>query len=231
MPRCPIRTSILLVALALPGCGGAAPGAAPSGTGAGHEDNPDGVPYPTPTGGYGRTARSGSTPGSVIANFKFQGFADGDPSRGPTTVSLSDYYDPCARRHKLIHLTVAAVWCQPCFQETDALVAARSRLAAEGVVVLQALDDGPTAGTPATLADLGYWVKAHRPTFAEVLDPGLANLAGFFDASAVPWNADLDPRTMEILDESVGWSGDVDSEIRLAVVPEQASYAVPVACP
>ena len=42
--------------------------------GAGNDSNPDGVPYPAPAGGYGRTARTGSTPGSVIQNFKFLGY-------------------------------------------------------------------------------------------------------------------------------------------------------------
>jgi len=204
-------------------------------TTAGHDANPDGVPYPSPAGGYGRTARSGGTPGSVMQNFKFLGFLNGDNTKPMTTISLADYYDPCNKRYKLIHLTVAAVWCQPCNQETDALVAAKASLDQQQVVVIQALDDGPTVGVPATLNDLNYWIKTHSSNFTEMMDPGLQNLGGFFDAAAIPWNADLDPRTMEILDSSDGWAGDVNSELQsgFSALPSQPGYALPasVSCP
>jgi hypothetical protein len=202
-------------------------------TTAGHDANPDGVAYPTPSGGYGRTARSGSTPGSVMQNFKFLGFLGGDSTKPITTISLADYYDPCNKRYKLIHLTVAAVWCQPCNQETDAIVAAKSSLDQQQVVVIQALDDGPTVGVPATLNDLNYWIKTHSSNFTEMMDPGLQNLGGFFDAAAIPWNADIDPRTMEILDSSDGWAGDVNSELQSGfdAMPSQPSYPLPVSCP
>jgi hypothetical protein len=195
-------------------------------TTAGHDSNPDGVPYPAPANGYGRTARTGSTPGNVIENFKFLGFLNGDNTQPVTTVSLADYYDPCNKRYKLIHLTVAAVWCQPCNQETDAIVAAKSQLGGQQVVVLQALDDGPTVGTPATMSDLNYWIRTHSSNFTEMMDPGLKNLGGFFNAAAIPWNADIDPRTMEILDSSDGWAGDVMTEIQpgLDAIAQAPSY-------
>ena len=226
-----VLAALCLAVPAVSGCGGADPPSAGSAAPAGADVNPDGVPYPSPPDGYGRRARSGGTPGSVMANFKFRGYPGGDASRGLRDVSLADYYDPCNRRYRLIHLTVAAVWCQPCFQETDAIVAARSKLEAERVVVLQALDDGPVAGTPATPGDLDYWVKTHRSNFTELLDPGLQNLSGFFDAASIPWNADLDPRTMEILDASEGWSGDVGSAISPSVLPSAPSTPSPVECP
>jgi hypothetical protein len=218
-------------ALLTSGCSSSAALSSQADGGGGKATNPDGVAYPSPAAGYGRSARNGTTPGSVMANFKFQGYLNGDSSKGLTTISLADYYDPCNKRYKLIHLTVGAVWCQPCFQETDALVAAEASLSAEHVVVLQALDDGPVAGTPATQSDLDYWIKSHKSNFTEMLDPGLQNLSGFFNASSVPWNADLDPRTMEILDASEGWTGSVTAEISLSVVPAAPSYALPVTCP
>jgi hypothetical protein len=202
-------------------------------TTAGHDSNPDGVPYPSPSGGYGRTPRSGNTAGSMIQNFKFLGYPDGDSTQPLATISLADYYDPCNKRYKLLHITVAAVWCEPCNQETDALVAAKSALAQDSVVVIQALDDGPTVGTPATLNDLGYWIRTHNSNFTEMLDPGLQNLGGFFAASSIPWNCDIDPRTMEIIDSSEGWAGDVSTELQpgLSGLPGQPSYPLPVSCP
>ncbi len=228
----PLALSIAgIVGLLAAGCGSSGPASTQTGGSGGNGVNPDGVAYPSPAAGYGRSARNGSTPGSVMANFKFQGYLDGDASKGLTTISLADYYDPCNKRYKLIHLTVGAVWCQPCFQETDALVASESSLAAQHVLVLQALDDGPVAGTPATPGDLDYWTKSHKSNFTEMLDPGLQNLSGFFNAASVPWNADLDPRTMEILDASGGWTGSVAAEISLSVVPAAPSFALPVSCP
>jgi hypothetical protein len=194
--------------------------------------NPDGIPYPNPTGGYGRSARSGKTPGSVIEDFQFQGYPNADQSKGLVNIALADYYDPCAKRLKLLHLTVAGVWCVPCNQETDALVAAQAQLASQGVVVIQALGDGPTEGVPAVPSDLNYWIAKHKSNFTEMLDPGLANLGKFFLASAIPWNCDIDPRTMEILDASTGWAGDVTTELQPALtsIPAMPSYSIPAVC-
>jgi hypothetical protein len=197
--------------------------------GSGHDSNPDGVPYPNPSGGYGRTARSGGTAGSVLQNFKFLGYPGADSSKGLQTISMADYYDPCNKRFKMIHLSVAAVWCVPCNEETDAVVAAKAQLDSEQVVILQALDDGPVQGVPATTNDLSKWVTNHKSNFTEMLDPGLQNLGGFFNAAAIPWNADLDPRTMELLDSTEGWSGDVSTEIDTSIVPATPSYAIPAA--
>jgi hypothetical protein len=207
-----------------------------SGT-AGHDSNPDGVPYPNPSGGYGHLPRSGNTPGSIIQNFKFLGYLNGDMSQPLTTISLADYYDPCNKRYKILHISVAAVWCEPCNEETDAVVAdlnsATSVLNADRTVFIQALDDGPTEGVPATTSDLTYWITKHSSNFTEMLDPGLKNLGGFFVAAAIPWNSDIDVRTMEMLDSSEGWSGDVGSEIQpgLGALPATPSYPLPVTCP
>jgi len=194
--------------------------------------NPDGIPYPDPPGGYGRRARSLKTPGSVIQDFKFQGYRNADQSTGLQTISLADYYDPCGKRLKLLHLTVAGVWCVPCNEETDALVAGKATTDSEGVVVIQALSDGAVEGVPATLSDLDTWISKHKTNFTEMLDPGLANLGGFFMASAIPWNCDIDPRTMEILDDSTGWAGDIVTELQpgLTAVASASRYPIPAAC-
>jgi hypothetical protein len=179
--------------------------------------NPDGFTYPSPATGYGRNARNGDVAGSIMRNFKFLGYPNGDSSMGLQPVQMADYYDPCQKRYSLIHLTVAAVWCAPCNAETTAMVAAKAQLDGQRVLILQALDDGPTQGTGATQGDLDRWVARYSPKFTEVLDPSLQNLGGFFNAAAVPWNCDIDPRTMEIVDAQTGWTGDVASEIRPAI--------------
>jgi hypothetical protein len=198
------------------------------------------VPYPCPAAGYGHNPRSGSTPGDVIQNFQFQGYLNGDSTKPLTTISLADYYDPCNKRFKILHISVGAVWCQPCSQETSAVVAdmasPSSVLKANGVVFIQALDDGPTEGVPATTMDLDYWIMTHNSNFTEMLDPGLQNLGGFFSAASIPWNSDIDVRTMEMLDSSEGWNGSVDSDMvqpALAALPATPSYPLPagVTCP
>jgi hypothetical protein len=169
----------------------------------------------------------GALPGSIMQNFKFLGYLNGDPSHGLQTIALADYYDPCQKRIKLLHLSVAGVWCVPCNQETDAIVTAKPQLDAAGVVMIQALGDGATEGIGATPADLNYWVHLHKSNFTEMLDPNLQNLGGFFDATAIPWNCDIDPRTMEILHESLGWGGDVLADLQ----PSLDAVALPPGVP
>jgi hypothetical protein len=233
MNRTSSATAIAMVAFAWPlACSSHSTGVNPSGdagkvTLSGHDANPDGVPYPNPPS-YGMTQRSGAVPGSVIANFKFLGYPHADPSQGLQTIALADYYDPCGKRYKLLHLTVAAVWCPPCSQETDAIVAAKAQLDADQVAVVQALDDGPMQGKGATQGDLDFWTNRHKSNFTEVLDPSLANLAGFFNAAAVPWNCDIDPRTMEILRDSTG--AETDLTMGLSSLPTDPGYPIAVMC-
>jgi hypothetical protein len=164
-----------------------------------------------------------------MQNFKFLGYRNAVIGQQPDRISLADYYDPCSKRYKLIHLSVASVWCVPCQQETDAMVAAKQQLDSEGVVVLQALDDGPVQLKGATQSDLTRWIMTHQSNFTEMLDPELMQLAGFFDAAAVPWNCDLDPRTMEIIYSKTGFAGTVKTQLApsLASLPATPSYPTP----
>ena len=127
---------------------------------------------------------------------------------------------------KMLHLTVAGVWCVPCNEETDALVAAKAQLASERVTVIQALGDGPTEGVPATMTDLDNWIAKHGSNFTEMLDPNLANLGAFFSAASVPWNCDIDPRTMEIISDGTGWPGNLNSDLHGS--PEYRAHLIPV---
>jgi hypothetical protein len=199
--------------------------------------SPDGFAYPTPASGYGHATRrvtSGTAfvPGSVIQDFKFLGYPNADESKGLQTVSLVNYYDPCGKHLKVLHISVAAVWCVPCNQETSALIQGKSQLDVEGVVILQALSDGPTKNVGATETDLRYWIQITKTPFTEILDPDLANLGIFFDDAAIPFNADIDPRTMEIIDAATGWSGVVSSEVQggLTAAAEMPGYPITAKC-
>jgi hypothetical protein len=188
------------------------------------DENPYGVAYPTQNLGY--LARRGSVPGNVIENYKFLGHAAAadssttlDVTKPLTTVALADYFDPQQKLGpagtgiKVIHLSVAAYWCVPCNDETDSTVSVAAGLTQKGVVFVQALDDGPSEGTPATTTDLTNWINKHKSNFTEMLDPGLRNLGQFFDAAAVPFNANIDARTMEILSAGVGEPASVTNDV------------------
>ena len=62
----------------------------------------------------------------------------------------------------------------------------------------------PTAGTGATITDLNNWVTHHQSDFPSMLDPGVQNLGIFFAGAAVPFNMNIDARSMEILSSELG---------------------------
>jgi hypothetical protein len=202
--------------LVLLGCGssgstpqdrGLDPGQGTGGTGgAGNEANPYGKTYPTANIGY--QARAGQRPGNIIRNYKFLGYVDGDSSKGLTTVSLADFYDPEMRQYKIVHFTAGALWCPPCNQEADVIVPLIPGLKEKKVGYIQAIIEGDVRGTGSVQSDLDIWKDRHKINYTFFLDPEQQNLGQFFDAAAIPWNANLDARSMEILSSEVGFSPD-----------------------
>jgi hypothetical protein len=178
----------------------------------GRETNPDGKAYPTTNIGTKPSSHNASTgkvgnPGNVMKNFKFYGYPNGDKSQGLQQVALADFYDPDAKNFRLIHIQAAAVWCGPCNQEAKAAASIAAELKTKKVVWLAALVETSKQGSPSTQADLDKWLGAYPSDFTHVLDPSNLNLGVFFDAAAIPWNADLDARTMEILAGGTGGAG------------------------
>jgi hypothetical protein len=174
--------------------------------------NPYGVPYPSDN--IGSAARKGPIKGDQIQDFKFLGYPGGDTSKGLQTISLGDFYDPQGKLgYKLLHLGMAASWCVPCNQETMVTVPAVPGFTMQGVVFAQALGEGTMQGTGATPADLMAWVAKYKSNFTEMLDPEYANLGMFFDAAELPWNAIIDARSMEILTDGVGFSGNLQNDL------------------
>jgi hypothetical protein len=175
--------------------------------------NPYGVPYPTAR--LGTVARAGNRPGDRIRNLTFPGYKQGTASlskdKATTTISLADYFDPEMRNYRLIHLVAGSRWCQPCNAEAQALADKEGDLEAQGVAILQVLLDGTAPGRAATQDDLDAWVTGYGIGFAAALDPGALKLGVFVDPSAVPWSADIDTRSMEILHAGVGYDPDMGS--------------------
>ncbi len=214
-----------------------------------------GVCYPSSDIGTGARSSltANATPGNRISNFAFTGYPNaspaaqlttldqnGQPPSGTKTIHLGDYFDPQGKGVpgiiggvpiKLIHLTVAAVWCGPCNEETDFIAGANftgantanasfaQELAPLGVVFVQAVDDGPVVGTGATINDLNGWINHHANDFTTMVDPGNQNLGVFFDAAAVPFNANIDARSMEILSTEVGFDTNLDNTIKETYLP------------
>ncbi len=170
--------------------------------------NPDGVPYPST--GIGTTsgthkATAVGKPGDRIANFKFVGYINGDKAGGLKPFSMADYYDPKAKTIKLIHIQAAGIWCGYCKLESQLIAPIADEMKAKGMILLTTVAEGKTGGTPAVLADLDAWLGiAQNPKYTIALDPGNKNLGVFYTAAALPWNAWVDPRTMEILEAHEG---------------------------
>lgn len=177
------------------------------------ETNPDGVPYPTDNLG-GRPRRT-SARGERIPNFAFQGYRDGDRSGGLETISLSEYYDPAQKRHKVLHLLAAATWCAICSSELEAAVSAKEPLAAEGVVFFEVIVSGAAPGKGPSLAEVDEWVSRHKANFSVGIDVRARRLGTVgVDPAAMPHDILIDTRTMEILDSSVGAPLDIVKYVR-----------------
>lgn len=192
--------------------------ASPSATGC-LQKNPNGDCYPETNLGWG--ARKGSIPGNRIPNFHFLGRVNGDPttktaSTGDLAVTqLADLYDPKGAKVRIIRIVVGALWCGPCNQEAEALVANKvaDELGPQGVVLVTALIEGATAGIPATTSDLDTWTAKHLPNWTQVLD-GQNKLGPFWVQDAIPENITIDARSMEILAKEAGYNPNVKTELQ-----------------
>jgi hypothetical protein len=199
-------------------------------TGSCSETNPMGECCPTAN--IGHVASSGATR-FRIANLKFMGYRPKgtevvDTSGPPVQISLCDYYNPTGKNgsYKIIHMSAASRWCGPCSHETSDVsgydyqnnVRTAPGIAADtaplGVLFMQALIDGTNAGTGATMDDLRVWMSSHESNFPSFIDPGPTQLREFSDGKSLPWNADIDARSMEILRISVGGGSDLAGEVK-----------------
>lgn len=178
-----------------------------SGIPAGTDTNPEGKAYPTARIGTKASTHkktAAGTPGDIMKNFKFYGYPKGDKSNGLQPVSLANYYDPEGKTYRLIHIQAAGVWCGPCNQEAKAAAPLSDEFTTKKIGWITALVETSKRGAPSVPSDLDKWLTSYPSTFSHVLDPNNAQFGVFFDAAAIPWNGDLDARTMEILYASTG---------------------------
>jgi hypothetical protein len=187
------------------------------------DQNPDGVPYPTDN--IGTNPRSGTRAGNKLENYKFLGYPDGDISKGLQPISMAQLFDPTGAHYKLIHIQASGSWCVYCQEETKTIATMKQMLADRKVAWIISLAEGPTPGSPATTKDLDKWVSQFKAPYTHLLDPSNKNFGPFYDAAALPWNANVNAKTMEILSSGVGattaeadilkdidtWIGKIDS--------------------
>lgn len=169
--------------------------------------NPQGKAYPSgPYGTAKRGAPTSKTRGDTIQNYRFLGYPKSATSEGLKTVALVDYFNPDGANGnlKLIHVQAAGTWCVYCRNEQDMVTPKMAEIEGKGVVWLTAVVEGTKAGNPAEMTDIDQWVSRHKTTNTVVIDSGNKNLGVFFRQAALPWNAWVDARTMEILSYQEG---------------------------
>jgi len=163
-----------------------------------------------------------------MPNFRFVGFQAKSPngvvdSSQTQILSLADFYDPTgALGYTVIHIAVNTVWCGPSNEEAD-YIAGHSyapspgfakELAPLGVVFLEVLTDGPVVGQAATIEDLRTWVSMHQTDYSVAVDGDYGSLGSLFDGAAIPFNIDIDARSMEILSSELGFNTALDTAIK-----------------
>lgn len=182
--------------------------------------NAEGAPYPTDH--IGTRSRIKSRPGDRIANFAFQGYRSGKAGGALETVSLAEYFDPEQKRHKVLHIQGVAGWCGICAGEARQTMPVAAALEAEGAVIVQILFQGKSQSAGPALGDLDKWCNTYQTSHPVLFDANAKRL-GIFGIDGFPWNALIDTRTMEILDQGTGAPNDVAKYVReglrLAALP------------
>src|SRR4029079_4201321 len=89
---------------------------------------------------------------------------------GLQTVSLAEYYDPQQKRNKVLTLRVAAPWCALCSGELEWTVPVTEPLKERGVVFLEVVVSGATAGKGPSLAEVDEWIDRHKTNFPTGVD-------------------------------------------------------------
>lgn len=170
------------------------------------DTNPEGIPYPTTS--IGTVERKGdgakAKAGNRIANFKFLGYPNADKSQGLQPMSLAQFFDPSGTKYRILHIQASGVWCTACQAETEVVVPMAAELTAKKAVWVVSIAEGATPGTASKPADLDNWIARFKSPFTHFIDPNNANLGQFYDRAALPWNANIDARTMEILTAGTG---------------------------
>ena len=146
----------------------------------------------------------GSEEGDTVQNFCFLGYRD--PQRLGTdleTVCFYDFHDPRGtKRHELLIVNTAAVWCQACKVEHQTLPDRYGQLAPRGLALFSALFEDNDSN-PAQREHLDAWVGAFDVDVPMVLDPEY-QMGIYASRETAPLNLVIDARNMVILKKEIG---------------------------
>jgi hypothetical protein len=163
--------------------------------------NPDGTAYPTTNlGGRPRTATQA---GQTFPNLTLQGVRSAATMDTPAVVSTAEYFDPTGARYDLLHVIGIFMWCPHCNNETNNLSTIPAWQADHRVAVVQIAMLGYGNASP-SWSELQKWVGDHSLNFPVLVDGQGAQLGQYFSVNYVPLNIVVNPRTMEVLDVTVG---------------------------
>lgn len=172
---------------------------------AGRERNPDDVDYPAGTMGVSQ--------GNVFPNFAFRGFR-GLGFSDIEVVSMADFHDPERKRHKLLHVMVAAMWCPVTRGQTVLMAGDVPVLRPEGLEVVQTIMDGPRQATAPDRCDVEDWIARWELSFPVVFDVFAKRIGTVLTIEGVPWNALIDTRTMQVVSSFFGAPANYENYIR-----------------
>jgi hypothetical protein len=138
--------------------------------------------------------------GDVVSNFSWTGYAPGASTT--STIQLSDYYD-CdgSRGINALLIDVSASWCVPCQDEAPQIeMLLKGTWGKDGVRAVTLLVQD-VSGNPATAQTARDWQTQYSPAKVAVgADPNDS-----FATMAFPTNIAVDPRTMKITDNTMGY--------------------------
>ena len=190
-----------LALLALLACGQASADDLPLQMPSATAQNPGGVAYPEDH--VGTRQRQGTIAGDRIANLAFRGYRGGVVQGELEPLSLADYYDPSAERHRALYIFSAASWCVICKRVATQLEADGADLEARGVRILVLLVNGMEPNQGPSLSALDDFAAVH-PMRLDLAVDVRATAMGAYGLQGVPFNMLIDTRSMEILDAQVG---------------------------
>jgi predicted small lipoprotein YifL len=200
---------LLAIAVVLSGCSGKGPDELPDPDVKGAAAAPDGTPYPT--------ANIGSNPGQVAPNLAFEGYPSSNKSAGLKVYSFADLFDPAAKDHKLLYLSLAATWCSSCVAEAAEIARILPRYAPQGVIVVEVLVAGASSGFGPSQAELDGWVDANHTSWTVLADVRGRRTGPGLGLTAVPASMLVDTRTMEIIHASLGAPDDLGAYFQIGL--------------
>lgn len=176
------RTSTLLLALSLAACGNPPPVM---------EDAPM-VAVDAPVTGMGPPIPPADAPIGSSVGRSFRDFTLPQCDGTPYTFYNEEFWTP---EHTFTVVSIAALWCVPCQQESAQLTSRIVNVYGDrGVRVVQIIVDGETRGSSFTPAQCDEWVSTYGLINPELMDMGGATTNIYFPDGSLPSTLIVDDR-------------------------------------